>query len=68
MEFIASVAGLFVFGLFKLVLIRTVTRKDGAAALRGPRRGDGQRVQELEAKVLSLEAKLQAQERDRDHS
>ena len=54
MEFIAPVAGLFVFGLFKLVLIGTVTRKDGAAALRGPRRGDGQRVQELEAKVLSL--------------
>lgn len=64
MEMVASLAGLFVFGLVKLVLVVAVPRNDGAEAWRGTGRGDVLRVQELEGRVARLEAQLQASEGD----
>ena len=66
---IAFLIGLFVFGLVPLGLIMAASCDDWKGALWGTRLGNSMRVEELEAKVESLEARLQArpeaQEMDR---
>ena len=69
---VAFIIGLFVFGLVKLGLIIAASGDDWKGALWGTRLGNSMRVEELEAKVESLEARLQArpeaQEVDRESS
>lgn len=62
METVASLAGLFAFGLIKLVLVAAMPARGAAVRVAEPQRGDGLRMKELEAEVTALEARLQAAE------
>ncbi len=57
---IAFLFGLFVFGSVQPGLIMAASGDDWKGALWGTRLGHSSRVEELEAKVESLEARLQA--------
>ena len=62
METVAFLAGLFAFGLIKLVLVAAMPARGAAGRVAAPQRGDGLRMKELEAEVQPLEARLQAAE------
>ena len=64
MEAVAFLAGLFAFGLIKLVLVAAMPASGAAGRVAEPQRGDGLRMKELEAEVQPLEARLQAAEGD----
>lgn len=62
METVAFLAGLFAFGLIKLVLVAAMPARGAARRVAKPQRGDGLRMKQLEAEVQALGSRLQAAE------